>query len=424
MASILFVSKGGDGYGLATRLAQEGHLVRFYIYDKEIKGAGEGFKNPRLISSLTGASLDGIDLIVFDMVGLGHIAEVLAKRGKLVLGGGRFMDLIELDRSYGQKVAALSSLKIPPTHKFQTSEEGLRFLEKVQKPYVLKPLGNKPTNLTLVSKTSGNELLKDFLSSKEEAKEIGSFLLQEKIEGIEISTEGWFNGKNFIAFNHTIERKRFMEGNKGPNTGCMGNIVWTCEEDKLVKYALLPLTSFLKRQNYIGPLDVNCIVTPQEAYFLEFTARFGYDAIYALLELLKGSLFDLLFGCATGTSLPSFKPYYGIGVRLSLAPYPLGEVEDFKPFKGLRVVEIPEEAKKHVWLHDVMLKDNEVVLSGTGGAFACVTAWGENIRECRRRVYRTISNISLTNDIQYREDIGADKEEEQIEELRGLGWIS
>ncbi len=90
-----------------------------------------------------------------------------------------------------------------------------------------------------------------------------------------------------------------MEGDKGPNTGCMGNVVFTTEGNRLTEQALMPLSPLLKKVGYVGPIDVNCILTATDAYFLEFTTRFGYDAIQTFSELLKIPLFDFLFTAAT-----------------------------------------------------------------------------------------------------------------------------
>src|SRR5581483_10364453 len=62
-----------------------------------------------------------------------------------------------------------------------------------------------------------------------------SLIVQRRVKGIEVSTEGWWNGKAWINFNHTFEEKRFMAGDLGPNTGCMGNVVVSRGRNKLTR---------------------------------------------------------------------------------------------------------------------------------------------------------------------------------------------
>jgi len=421
MASVLILSKDGDGVSLALRLTQEGNIVKMWVKEPKAKASLDGYKSPSKVSDPR-KMLEQYDLVISDMVGMGTLCDQLKEKGKIVLGGGAFNDKLELDREYGLKVCK-SLLKIDPPKSvaLKTSKECLRYLETVTSPQVIKPLGNMPTNLTLVSIDGDNRTLKSFL--QERGNELTPCIIQEQVDGIEISTEGWFNGREWVKpFNHTFEKKRFMEGDKGPNTGCMGNVVWTTKEDKLTKALLTPLAPLLSKVNYVGPLDVNCIVNQKECYFLEFTPRLGYDAIQALTELVRESLFDFLYKVAT-QQVDKINYYgdYGIAVRLSTTPWPGSDkVEELK---GVQLLNISQEAQRHVWLSDVMKKDNVEVLAGVDGVLGCVSARGTTIRECKRRVYRTINNIVIHRDVQYRQDIGDDVEGDKGK-LEEWGWLS
>jgi len=421
MASILILSKNGDAVPIALRLAQEGHICKMFIKEPKAKPSLQGFKNPSQVQDPK-KMLDQFDLVLSDMAGLGSLCDELKEKGKLVLGGGVFNDKLELDREYGLKVCkSLLKVKQPKSSTLDTPEECLEYLNATTQAQVIKPLGNAPVYLTLVSSDSENRTLKSFL--KERGKELTPCLIQEQVDGIEISTEGWFNGYEWVKpFNHTFEKKRFMEEDKGPNTGCMGNVVFLTEGDKLTEALLIPLTSLLKKVNFVGPLDVNCIVNQDEAYFLEFTPRFGYDAIQALSELLKESLFDFLYNIATrqGKEVSYYKEY-GIAVRLSVQPYP--SKQDCDELKGLQFLQVPDEAKKHFWASDVMKnKEEDEVCAGVDGVLGCSTARGETVRECQRRVYRTIKNIVIHPDVQFRGDIGKGVEQD-ISKLKEQGWI-
>jgi len=423
MASILILSLHGDGVPLALRLQQEGHIAKMWIKDPKVRPSLEGYKNPSKVNDPR-KMLDQYDLVLSDMAKMGPLCDELKDKGKLVLGGGKFNDKLELDREYGQKVCkSLLKVKLPESVTLDTPEECLKYLKDQVDPQVIKPLGNAPVNLTLVSSDPENRTLKSFV--KERGKELVPCIIQRQVDGVEISTEGWFNGREWIKpFNHTMEKKRFLEEDKGPNVGCMGNVVWTTEGDKLTELGLIPLTPLLQKVNYVGPLDFNCIVKDQDAYFLEFTPRFGYDAIQALAELLKEPLFDFLYFLASGQPMevPYYKDQFSIAVRLSILPYPGSE--DCSELKGIQFLQIPDEAKKHIWLSDVMKnKDQEEVCAGVDGVLGAVTARGETVRECKRRAYRTLSNIVIHKDVQFRRDI-ADDVEEKVKKLKEWGWLN
>ena len=67
------------------------------------------------------------------------------------------------------------------------------------------------------------------------AKHAPEFILQDFIEGSCVSTEGWFNGYDWMEpFNHTIEHKKMMNDELGPSTGCAFNVVWAIRETNRV----------------------------------------------------------------------------------------------------------------------------------------------------------------------------------------------
>ncbi len=419
MASVLLMSKVGDGIPVALKLAREGHIVKVYIKDKKGHNSLKGFKNPSRVG--TAKMLDQYDLILYDMAGLGDRADEMISRGRTVLGGGKFNDKLELERDYGLKVArSVLRTKIPESRTYKDRELLKLYLNSKTRPVAIKPLGNAETRFTLVSNDHKNRTIKSLVDNLSD--ELLPCIVQDKVKGIEVSTEGWFNGEEFKCFNHTIEYKRMMEGDVGPMTGCMGNVVWSCEQDKLVDYALIPLVPLLKKVDYCGPLDVNCSCTEDEAYFLEFTPRFGYDAIQAWSELIRGTLFDFLWRLSIGDTLPKIRDDYAIAVRLTVPPYPMSSEEDLKQLKGVQFLDISDGARRHVHLADVMVSANAETCAGVDGVLGCVTARGELIQEVRRRAYRTARNITIHEDVQYRKDIGAGVER-KIEKLKTWGWL-
>jgi len=392
-----------------------------WIKESDAKASLEGFKNPSKVNDPY-KMLDQYDLIINDMVGTGSVCDNLSDKGKLVLGGGSFSDKLELDREYGSKVAnTMTKAKLPKTVSIETRAELTKYIAKVDKPQVIKPIGNKSPGLTVVSTDNQNRMLKSMVAAR--ADEFTPCIVQETVEGVEISTEGWFNGKTWVKpFNHTIESKRFMEGDKGTQTGCMGNIVWPTDGDKLTATVLEPLSPLLEIVKYVGPIDVNCIINEQDAYFLEYTARFGYDAIQAWSELIKPSLFDYLYGVASGQK-DSFDYHNELAIAVRLTVHPFPGTEDIHKWHAVKVIDPPKEAMRHIWLADVIKQNDELLMAGIDGVIGCVTSRGITVRECQRRAYRTIKNIVLSDDVQFRLDIGNTVESDK-QKLTSLGWLN
>ena len=437
MKIFLFISKNGDSLPIAQRVAREGHKVNFYINDRDKREVGNGLLQKSsvketLVSKFGKLNLDVLekllkpepDCIVMDMVGdgFGDVAAALGKTYPLI-GGSKWGNRVELDRVYGNKVMKISGINTPKTYPFKDYDAAIKFVRDSKRTFVYKPSGNQATTTTYVSESYYDMvgMLEYYSDIKEE------FELQEKVEGIEISTELWFNGKAVLNVNHTMEEKRLMEGNIGPQAGSMGSAVWLgTTKSKLYKEGIGKIVPALRKVDYRGPIDLNTIVTKDKLYGLEFTARFGYDAIFVLLEMYKGRVNELLYGVASGVKLPmEFRANWGIGVDISVPPYPLDIEPDL--YKGILVQGVNKHNLKHLWFYDIEKKNNKYITSGNGGDICAVTARGDTVghyhplRDAKRRAMRTISNL-VVPDMMYRRDIG-DRVYEEHKTLVKWGWL-
>lgn len=418
MANILLISIFGDAYAVATKFAEEGHDVKVYIKDPRAKRTGQGCKNPLTVDSWS-PCVAKADMVLFDMVKMGKLADRIKASGKLVIGGSDFADTGELDRDIGQEMMKATGAIIPKSKTFNTVKECIKYIEKQDYPCVFKPIGNEYTAWTFVSEEDNAGLLSFLKSIKKDVPA----LIQQRVDGTEISTEGMFNGKVFTNFNHTIEKKRFMDGDVGPNTGCAGNVVWPCSRDKLVETLLIPLESTLRKAKYNGPVDVNSIVNKDGANFLELTIRFGYDAIQSLLSLTDKKYEYLLSSCCyRSNNEQKLRQEYSVAVRLSMPPYPHSD-KGVEQLEGLEVIEAPGYLKKHLWLSDVMAdEEGEPVMAGVDGVVGCATATADTVDKAIGSAYTVVNAVKINRDLQYRQDIGRGVQE-SIETLEENGWL-
>ena len=429
---VLFISKEGDGLGVAQRFALEGNEVDVWIKNDRFKLAGIGIVNR--VPSWQGAARKA-DLIIADCVGLGKYDTVLAGFKKPLLGVSRHLDAIELDRDLGMQLFERAKITIPETYRFASITEAKKIphTEGFNDGWVVKPDGNISTSKTMVVK---DESLWD--ESVTTLPNPCTGILQRVVSGIEISTEGWFNGRDWIhPFNHTFEEKRFLAGDLGENTGCMGNVVVNAGSgNKLTKQTIERIGGFLSAINYRGPVDINCIVNEKGAYALEITSRMGYDAVEALIEGLEEPSAEFMFGVANGTQKRmNLTNDTMIAVRLSIPPWPMRRPE--KTSEGSRVLGIDGQSITHLFLTDLQKKGNDYLTAGGDGVLLKATAIGRVTRgkvdpkgrpykddytyEARRRVYRTLDRIKVSSK-QYRIDIG-ERVNGDIAKLKEWGWL-
>ncbi len=401
---ILMMSKNGDGLGIAQKLVEEGHDVK--VWTKE-----RGFEWPLMgivdhVSGWRRIAAEWADFIFADMVGFGHHAVTLDRFGKPHLGFNQVGDMLELDRHRQMELLRRAGVRLPETHELDGPSAGADILSlwTSRTPgFVIKPSGNLDTGKTFVCETKEvfEWALEQFAADQE-------LVVQRIVEGIEISTEGWFTGSGWIPqlFNHTFEEKKLFEGDLGPNTGCMGNVVIQApniRKNKLVM-ELKKLTPALAAAKYKGPVDLNCIVNEEGLNALEITARFGYDAIEALHSMMERPLLGFFLNLAAGEAgeMTLKKGHLALAVRVTIPPYPNGDAE--KDDRGLPITGLPKNLEG-IYLTDVYRDGKLLKWAATDGVLLKVAASSKTIDGARRIVYDQVRRIK-TLDLQYRRDIG------------------
>jgi phosphoribosylamine---glycine ligase len=421
----LILSECGDGVGLALRLKAEGHEAKVKIFNDTFEHQGQGIVD-------CACEFSHGQTVVADVTGFGQLMDKFRDEGTRTFSGSSFADKLEKDRKFGEEVLHATEVKTPESAQAATWDDAAKLVgdfgeghEKI----VLKPEGAL-SGVVPSYVASGVEDALSMLKQYEREHSTGDFTLtvQEFIEGVALSTEGWFNGHDWIEgmFNHTLERKQFLNGDHGPSGGCTGNLVWACTpDDPVVKQTLTKLTDVLRKHLYVGPIDVNCVVNKGGVYALEFTPRFGYDAfptlLYTLCEFDFGDFIDdLARGDGSGESL---SPGFGAGVRLSLPPWPS---EQFKHEGGVALHGFTEADKQWFYPYGVMLSDEQLQSSHGVGIVGVLNGHGGSVGEAFARAYEVVSRLRVP-DLQFRTDL-AEVFLEDLRELRSLdsgdeGWI-
>lgn len=404
MSKFLILSEAADGCGLALRLKREGHEAKLWIRDSDSASSGHG-----IVDYASEYSFG--QTVVADCTGSGVLLDKFHESGVPIFGGSTFADRLESDRELSDGIFRDAGIPVPDSERINDWDSAHKLIEKIGQSagrVVLKPEGH----LSGVLPSYVAYDLEDARKTLEHWKttvggENASLTIQEFIPGIAISTEGWFNGKEWLPgmFNHTIERKQVMNDDLGPSGGCSGNVVWKCDwTDPLVKNGLLKITPLLEKHRYIGAIDINAVVTDSGFYALEFTPRFGYDAFPTLLL----GLCDFDFGafledCARGyESDVSLREGFSAGVRISIPPWP-----DEKKATGKHV---PVDGFKEAdWLnfypYDVQMnEDKELETAGGYGIVGVFNGTGETIGEAFARAYVLCERMRIPNK-QYRTDL-------------------
>lgn len=425
-------SYAGYGFWFAKFLELHGHKVDIYLSLQKYSQIMQGIVSSPYIKFHDNRQNDAnigfpdyskYEVSVFDLTGRERQADFSSLHCP-TLGDGTVNRMLEEDRLFGIELMQNSGIEVPPYEVFTDVSAAKSFIKETKKRYVYKPNGgqDQDTATTYVSR-SDTDLLeyidKLFLLSK------GSpFILQEFKQGIEISVEGWFNGTDFYCLNCTLEEKKFMNDNVGPNTGCSGNLVFTLNSGaKIFTEGLSRAKAALSALGYRGMLDLNTIVTEDKAYGLEWTPRFGYDASATFVNLYSGDVAELFKRVAIG-GIPEqkWKAEYGASARITIPPYPteirIGKTKGI-PIKGINLDN--EEELFKTYLYDVMAERDELVCAGTSGLICCPIEVSATPQGAFAQLDERVKKIQIP-DMQHRTDLQSSIMK-RFYKLKEMGWI-
>jgi phosphoribosylamine---glycine ligase len=398
----LLMSGQGDGCGLALRLKNEGNDVAVWIREGRCKQNYNG-----LLRKLDKWEefLDKETIVLFDSNGGGRTADRLRARGHFVATGGTFADQLELDRQLAFEIMQQAGIRVPPYKAFTSWDKAREYVKKHDARLAFKPSGDMEKHIDSYLSYDTEDMLEMLDYFQTQAKGKSEFVLQDFVKGVEISSEGWFNGETFMRpFNHTIERKKMMNGDIGGPSGCVGNVVWTCETSPIIEQSIKRMEPLLREREYIGPIDLNAIVNGDGVWALEFTPRFGYDGLPALLELFEKPVGEMLASLAH-LEHPQTMPLrntFASALRITIPPYPTdkAQVPEGVPIRGFTRLD-----KMHLYFYDVMLDDKlHIVTTPAYGAIVAVTGTGDSIVEAMEGPTEVASRAKIPSK-QYRTDL-------------------
>ncbi len=424
----LFVSLESLSGDLAWTLKKEGHEVKVYIKAKSDADVYNGFveKIERWEDFI-----DWADVIIFDDVEFGGVAERLRKKGKLVVGGSEYTDRLEIDREFGQAEMKRHGINILPSWNFSNYDEAIAFIKGNPERYVFKPSGNTPSGgkgLLFIGQEEDGKDLSEILEQNKNVwqKKAPWFQLQKFVSGVEIAVGAFFNGKEFIyPINVNFEHKRVFPGDIGPFAGEMGTLMFWSEPNTLFKATLGKMLSALKESGYIGYIDINCIVNGRGIYPLEWTCRFGYPTIHIQEEGITMAMGEMLYKLARGENFElKTKKGFQVGVRISVPTFfaKSKDHETVEMYHDLPVLFKKPSNLDGIHIEDVKIEDGVWRIAGESGVLMVVTGSGVTVEEARRQAYLRVQNIMIQN-MFYRTDIGA-KWSEDGDRLHTWGYLS
>lgn len=368
-------------------------------------------------------------IVLFAQSKYGEKADALRASGLYVVGGGAFADELEDDRKFGFDVAEAAGMTVPPFKAFTSLSAAIDAYRGETKGGVFKSDDYLESDATQVCK-NGEDLVAYLTNLRERYHDRVKCIVQDLVGGREsadFDIMRWFDGNEFLApFELTMEKKRFLNSELGPSTGCALNAVWFEMEPAFAgEIDWERLAEIFRNDNAPpGPYAINTRISDEDGkvYFLEWTPRLGYDS-ETTAALLYGSLSEFLWRVGTGQGGTEISDALAFSARVTVPPYPFEAVEGGKSSAvGLAIPdEIGNLYAPPFCAYQIAADGKEYEVASPEGIVGIACAVGDNLETMADEVTEFVKDIhgSLSK-LQARTD-GADAIRKDAEKLVALG---
>lgn len=421
--NVLLLGGGGREHALAWALAKSPALRRLFVAPGN---AGTARVAPAVsnvaIDPVDSAAVvafcraEAIDLVVVGPEGplVAGVSDVLRATGYPVFGPSSEGARLEGSKAFAKEMMRAAGIPTARHATVRTVAEAAKALDFLGGRVAVKADG-LAAGKGVVMAAHRDEALAA-VHAAVEARVFGEagdrVVLEEWLEGEEISVMALVDGTTTRAFPPSQDHKRAGDGDTGPNTGGMGAYaplpqVSGAEADELVARTIAPMAAELARRGivYRGVLYAGVMRTAEGPRVLEYNARFGDPETQVLLPLVAGDLLEIFAACARGTldAVPAlaFRAGAALTIVAASAGYP-GVARTGDPIEGL---DGPDDRGDVFIFHAGTSRNESGRLVTAGGRVFAVTALASDLAAARYRAYDALGTIRFPG-LHRRTDIG------------------
>ncbi|SFP06454.1 phosphoribosylamine--glycine ligase [Hydrogenimonas thermophila] len=414
---VLVVGSGGREYAIGQALKRDENVEKVYF----APGNGATWQLGENINISDHNELadyiekEGIDLTVVGPEAplVAGIVDIFKERGLKIFGPSKKAAQLEGSKIFMKNFLARHNIPTARYIETDSIEEAFKFIDSLPAPIVVKADGLCAGKGVIIAPThdDAKKAASEMLSGKAFGEAGTKIVVEEFLDGYELSLFAICDGKDFVLLPAAQDHKRLLDNDEGPNTGGMGAYAPTplIDEElykKIEDRIIRPTIDGMAEEGmpFEGVLFAGLMIVNGEPYTLEFNVRFGDPECEVLMPLLKtpaGELFDKAASGKLDELKVEFIDKYAVGVVMASRDYPYKSSEPAEIIVD-EIVHKELKEKALIAYAGVSLIDEK--LMATGGRVLVCVGLGDSIKEARDNAYMLCGQVHFAGK-QCRSDI-------------------
>jgi len=338
------------------------------------------------------------------------IVDILEEKNIKVFGPNKIASQLEGSKIFTKNLCEKYKIPTAKFGIFKNIKDSLNFLKDTKYPIVVKADGLAAGKGVYICENSfqSNKAVKEIFNGKFGKTE--QLLIEEFLNGEEMSFFIISDGKNFKKFGTAQDHKRALEGDKGKNTGGMGayspsRLENNELEKKIFKKIINPTIKGLKDldTSFNGFLYAGLMIVDNEPFLIEFNVRMGDPECQAILPKLKTDFGELIIACVN-QNLNSINLEWYEDKSLCIVLCSKGYPDSYQKDVEIKNLENIFPKKDEFIFHAGTKKVGDKIYS-TGGRVLNFVVKSKNFYDSRKKAKNLIDKLNWSNGF-YRSDIG------------------